>query len=224
MKKIIHKNSNNPTQSNSTITLKGRKKRNPMNINYNELFVNQNEQDHLPKKKKEKKEATQNIDAFVERVKEKNEFEKIFNSDSVVISCPPKENIFITANDHQDLIFFENANIKKDELPRKQNENEKALNTNIRGTGTSTNHFIKKEIPIISIPTPIKEDGKIKLRKDDDSILNQKEVEVNEDNDNEQSDISIRLEEKMRNNSDLYYLTPLYKIRRNTESKKKPSE
>jgi hypothetical protein len=66
-------------QPTEKLSLKGRLKRSPENINYNELFKEENKS---KKKKLDKKPKDDNIYNFVDRVNEKQNFEKLFTQDN----------------------------------------------------------------------------------------------------------------------------------------------
>jgi hypothetical protein len=68
-------------QPTEKLSLKGRLKRSPENINYNELFKDEN-QNKSKKKKLDKKPKDDNIYNFVDRVNEKQNFEKLFSQDN----------------------------------------------------------------------------------------------------------------------------------------------
>ena len=68
------------------ISLKGRMKRCPENINYKELFTDEVQNKKNKKTKQEKKEESENFYNFVNRVNERNNFDKMFSGPSKTIS------------------------------------------------------------------------------------------------------------------------------------------
>jgi hypothetical protein len=90
------------------LNLKGRLKRSPENINYNELFKEDN-QKKSKKKKLEKKPVDDNIYNFVERVNERQNFEKIFTQDNE--KNKSKDEIFNKENNNFNDIFVKSNNI-----------------------------------------------------------------------------------------------------------------
>lgn len=188
------------------INLRGRVKRSPNNINYNELFIEQNASKPKSKKKKElhNKDTNEkeiniqncnngNLDDFFQKVKEKDDFEKLFSDNIYVnvkgnVSLPPKkslENVEVLPsisnnnNKNEDLIVFDNL----DTILLKPTPLEKEARTNQNNQSPMSN---------LNPVRPTLED------------INNK---------------SLSMENKIKN-ANLFYQTPLASIRKNTNSSK----
>ena len=176
------------------INLTGRVKRNPNNINYSEIF-NDNEKIKIKKYKKndEEKEVLletncNNLDEFFDRVKERNDFEKIFKTDSIDANNNNDNNdnnikIINQNNQNDNLIIFENSQ-----------QNNQSLKFN----------DLSNKTEIKNIYSLIKNKDKLS--------------EIKETNEDELND-SSRIEEKLKN-SGLFYQTPLANIKRNIQFSK----
>jgi hypothetical protein len=230
------------------ISLKGRVKRSPNNINYNEVFI---EKEIKPKKKKgcEKKQDNNNLEEFFQIVKEKDDFEKLFAHQT---KCN-QEN-FGTVKNNGNLIEFDNLDkispicLKKDDV--KNNQNFESLynsNTNIRHNPISIivndnqnlNNEENNNINIYDVNVVMNNidndnknlnsnynffsDPNSKLIKDLSSqpiTFPTKNNEANIGGVENENDKSLRMEDKMKN-TNLFYQTPLANIRRNTNNAKK---
>lgn len=224
------------------ICLKGRVKRNPDNINYNELFIEGNGK--LKKKKgiikneaeeEEKLIHHNSLDDFFERVKEKKQFDGFFNSKNKEIQNDVGKEISI-------MISESNNDIKSTHPHEFQNYHKTLNHEYIKSNDLLTfedtkvdnahreSSFNNDKIEIISkleennkkleklikytIPTShqMKIDPPITDKIEIQQIIKELPIE-------EELNDSQRMENKMKN-SDLFTQTPLTNIRRYTNPKK----
>ncbi len=206
------------------INLKGRIKRTPNNINYNELFVDNNVKVRKKKEDKTKKENTEeqmtggdksnlndnncsNLDEFFQRIQEKTDFQKIFNNNEDV-KIPIKNNVNVKSHINEDKkvivinkntnekILFENVNDKE---TIKSNEDLLVFDNKDRNN-------IKKNSDLLQVEDLFTKHKIISLKEPMKSIP---EVENEEKNEEEyECDVS-RISNRIKNNSDLYLQTPL---------------
>lgn len=236
-------NLSKPNINNHTsICLKGRVKRNPNNINYNELFIEGNGK--LKKKKgiikneaeeEEKLIHHNSLDDFFERVKEKNQFEGFFNGKNKEIQNDVSKEISILISESNNLIKltppheFQNyhktlnqENIKSNDLLTFEDTNvdyahrESSLNNDKIEIISKLEENNKKLEKLIKYTIPTSHNMKIDPPITDKIEIQQiiKELPIEEElND------SHRMENKMKN-SDLFTQTPLTNIRRYINPKK----
>jgi hypothetical protein len=224
------------------ISLKGRVKRNPNNINYNELFIDGSgklkKKKGLIKKEVEEEEkfiSNNNLDDFFERVNEKNEFEKIFINNNKEVDTKPNKEISIMISQPNPIINltpFEECSYNLNSLhtrnisnnncndlllfeDKKNDESDTKLNNNKESIFKSEENNIKL-VRLIQYAIHTSPIPTINLPNRDTIEI---KVDKGEFPIEEELDEGQRMENKMRN-SDLFAQTPLTNIRRNTNSKK----
>jgi hypothetical protein len=224
------------------ISLKGRVKRNPNNINYNELFIDGSgklkKKKGLIKKEVEEEEkfiSNNNLDDFFERVNEKNEFEKIFINNNKEVETKPNKEISIMISQPNPIInltpfeecsynlnSFHTRNISNNNCndlllfeDKKNDESDTKLNNNKESIFKSEENNIKL-VRLIQYAIPTSPIPTIHLPNRDTIEI---KVDKGELPIEEELDEGQRMENKMRN-SDLFAQTPLTNIRRYTNSKK----
>lgn len=190
------------------LNLKGRSKKNPNNINYNDLFKENEEKHPMMKKGRGSNEMIhdndngnedkhcKNLDDFLERVNEKKEFQKFFNDGN------PNINMNMNMNGEYNL----NRNLNQN-----GNENKQisiVLKNNEENLIMFDEHCKKNSTK--------DSDNKFYMQETDKELLidhNHYDIMIDK---NLENSIEIR-----KKNPSLYYKTPLANIRKNTMSSQK---
>jgi hypothetical protein len=236
--------SNQNFNNHQRISLKGRVKRNPNNINYNELFIEGNGK--LKKKKgliknqveeeEEKLINHNNLDDFFERVKEKKQFECYFiNKNKEIQNDSNKEiPILITESNHQNKLTpsqeylnevknLHHGNVKCDDLLIFENkkidyvDQESRANNDKIEVNSKFEENNKKLEKLIQYAIPTSPITKINSPLKEKIEIHQTITELPIE---EELNESQRMENKMKN-SDFFAQTPLTNIRRYTNPKNK---